>query len=1094
MNKSILSLAVASVISVGAHAGVEDLLITEMTQATDAKVGTLEITNTGTDPLSLTGIKIVQHSANSYNNNYNNEMLDADGNPLLAGRTLAPNASLVIVDNRTTKEFRESFAKDADIVVSPYVSGKHNNLNINGDDGFYIEVDGKIVDRIGAVENKVKWATNTTLRRKLAADGTTPKQSATFDETQWQSIMPLKTDTLGEPNLPAADAEDIMDIFTCPANKSELTAISTIQGTGHTSPLVGQDVAVEGIITAKVSLPNQGFYLRDLESDGNPETSDGIFVSTSAAGSLEVGQTICIGSEVKESEGQTHLTAAGDFKWNVTNSSITSTTPTVVEVMESDDGSFDNTLERYEGMLVKLPDDLNPLEEGKQDMRVTRNYSFNHHKGDHKRNNIVLAYKRINVQPNHLFEAGSPESKTAAKQNLDYRLVLEDVKNPAYNDGQVLSYYPEFNRDAKANYIRIDDSVFNVEGVISQYETEHDTATNKPVYDYSLTVLNELQPTTDKENPINFIHNMDREDYRDKSEKYDEVYEPKISEAVEKDHFSIRVAGQNLLNFFNSPFGGDANLYGQSRGAESEAEYLKQREKLVKAVQALDADVLALMEMENNGFGTDSAIAEMVNQVNVKYVDERAQGSTISDTSTENRYVFVGFDHNGNQRLDNLDAIGKDSIATGIMYRPAKMSIERTRVIDMPRQKAPAIVNAQGLDMYNKAGEILEDGENYHRNALVVTFVINQTGKRLTLAVNHLKSKGSTCWEDWQGVDFGDETVWDKYSAPNPDLQGSCAEFRVSGAVHLGEEMEGIPGDKIILGDLNAYGKEDALLVLTENPRNKKLVSASHTFIGYKPQFNEAGTPANITKTYGYVDIVGKILKAKGEMPWSYSYSDVVGSLDHILITPSLEDRVIDAADWHINAPESDMYSYSNKYKKVEGTGTHRFYQDDVFRSSDHDPALLTLSYKHGEADPGHAVRLPKLKKVIRVPYQVPAAAGAQKGDVATISLSPTNDEARLDLNHMTLPSVVLTEDNQSLVNFQVFGAPSAYYHATLTLKRDGKVVEGSSQSFEVNVTGRDSLVADIVEEKSDGSGGSTGFISMLSLFGLAALRRRIRK
>lgn len=163
--------------------------------------------------------------------------------------------------------------------------------------------------------------------------------------------------------------------------------------------------------------------------------------------------------------------------------------------------------------------------------------------------------------------------------------------------------------------------------------------------------------------------------------------------------------------------------------------------------------------------------------------------------------------------------------------------------------------------------EILEDGQNYHRDALVVTFIINQTGKRLTLSVNHLKSKGSSCWEEWQDVEFGNATTWNNREAPDLDYQGACAEFRVAGAVHLGEEMEDVLGDKIILGDLNAYGKEDPVLVLTENPRNKTIVTASHTFLGPKPQFNEDGSPVTITKTYGYIDIVGEKFKEKGKTP-----------------------------------------------------------------------------------------------------------------------------------------------------------------------------------------------------------------------------------
>ncbi|QYK00912.1 ExeM/NucH family extracellular endonuclease [Shewanella psychrotolerans] len=1082
MKKSFLSLAIASTISMGAFAGVEDLLITEMTQSTDAIVGAVEITNTGSDAFTFTDdVTAYQRSSGKYDN----ELLNADAKPLLSGYTLAPGASMVVVNSRSSEEFRNAIATQGGmVVVSTYdPSNKYNNLYMTSDDGFFLKNGDTVIDRVGAVNETSKWATNTTLRRKKAADGTNPVQSGTFDAAKWQNILPMRFDDLGKSELPAADAEDIMDIFTCPTDQNEIKSPSEVQGTGFTSPLIAEGetesaekVAVEGIITAKVSLPHEGFYLRNIISDNDPETSDGIFVRSSAAGDLKVGQTVCIGSKVVEYQGQTQLSADTAFSWNVTDTDIL-TQPTDIEVLSSDNGSFDKTLERYEGMLVNLPRDLDPQTDGDQDMRIARSFSYNYLSSPNGRNNMVAAYKRPNLQPNHLHVAGSPESKAAYEQNNDYRLVIESATK---SNGTDIPYYAGFNSDPHTNYIRIDDSIVDAQGVISQYETEAIPGTDKFEQDYSLTVTNQL--TSD-----NFIHNLPR------------TTKPDLKDNVAKDDFAIRVASQNLFNFFNSPFGGDNNNYGQSRGAETYDEYIHQRTKLVEIIRAQDADVMALMEIENNGFGDASAIAEIVNQVNIQYVDERAQDYN-GPNSTENRYVFVGFDNNGNQMLDNLDAIGSDAIATGIIYRPSKMSIERTRVIPMPQQKAPTIVNDLGEVIKDQNEEILENGQNYHRDALVVTFIVNQTGKRLTLSVNHFKSKGSTCWEEWQGVEFGNAKTWDNRSAPDADFQGSCAEFRVAGAVHLAEEMKDIPGDKIILGDLNSYGKEDAVLVLTENPRNKTIVTASHTFLGPKPQFNEDGSPVVITKTYGYIDIVGEKFKEKGKTPWSYSYNDEIGSLDHILISPSLKDRVIDATDWHVNAAETGLYDYQNSFKgSIDGTGAHKFYKGDFYRASDHDPALISLSYKPGDADANVPLNLPKLRKLIKVPYQIPTDISAQVGDVATISMTPVDDEQRLDLTQMVQPNVVISNDETALVNFEVFGAPSAIYKVTVSLQRDGELVEGSKKTFRAKVSNRDALIADIVEEETDNTGGngkagSAGFISLLSLFGLAAIRRRLRK
>ncbi|MBR9727372.1 ExeM/NucH family extracellular endonuclease [Shewanella intestini] len=1060
MKKTLLSLALASMFSTTAYAGVDDLIFTEMVQASTQNVdnaialGSVEITNThATESFTFTDDTALYILGSG---RHENKLSTANGAPLLTGLTIAPGKSLVVLNTGATDEYKDTITANGGDFVIGEGSARYTNFFINGDDGVYLKHNGSVIDRIGTVGNSSYWAVDTTLRRRLDSEGNIPVQAATFDASQWEVTSPLDTSTVGKANYAEAFTP-----FVC----ENLTTIGEIQGPGSVSPLVGQSVAVEGVVSAVVSLPASGFYIRDLVPDGNPLTSDGIFVKSGSANTNMVGQTVCLGSVVAESYDQTQLDAE---VWEVTDTSYTPTLATDIEVLESDGGLFATTLERYEGMLVNLPQDINPLEDGDQNMRVSRSFSFNY---DSYRNNITLAYKRPNLQPNQKFIAGSPESAAAAAQNDDYRLVVESATKAANG---VIPYYPDFLNSPHTDYIRIDDSVVGMEGVISY-----------SYGDYALTVTNELKSH-------NFIKNIPRTD------------SPDLDETTAADRFAIRIAAQNLFNYFNSPFGGAQNQFGQSRGADTHHEFIQQKTKLVAAIRALDADVVGLMEMENNGFGLTSAIADLVNEVNVYYNDEWANNHD-KPYSTENRYVFVGFDHNGNQILDELDALGSDAIATGIIYRPSKLSIERTRVVTMPQQKAPTIVNDNNEVIKDGKDEILESGQNYHRDALVTTFLVNQTGKRLTLAVNHFKSKGSTCWEDWQGVEFGDAVKWTS-SAPDLDKQGSCAEFRVSGAVQLAEEMEKIDGDKIILGDLNSYAKEDAILVLTENPRNKTLTTASHTFIGTKPQFNLDGSPVNINKTYGYVDILSKVFEQKGKTAWSYSYNDELGSLDHILISPSLEERVLDATDWHINAAESSLYDYNMEYKCDDDEDSetdnkcddnnlvNKFYAPDHFRSSDHDPALVSLSYLPGETDAGRSMYLTKLNKLVKVPYSIPEAAGALAGDVATIKITPQNDDDRLDLGQLVEPNVVLTKDGTTLVNFEVFGAPSAEYSAKVELLRDGEVVPGSGLTFDLEIANRDTLVAEIKQEEKDNSGGSMGFISLLSLLGLSALRRRNRK
>ncbi len=76
-----------------------------------------------------------------------------------------------------------------------------------------------------------------------------------------------------------------------------LTAIHDIQGAAHISPLAGQSVSTSGIVTAKVS---NGFYLQDPSPDADPATSEGIFVFTSSAPAVAVGDAAQVSGRVSE--------------------------------------------------------------------------------------------------------------------------------------------------------------------------------------------------------------------------------------------------------------------------------------------------------------------------------------------------------------------------------------------------------------------------------------------------------------------------------------------------------------------------------------------------------------------------------------------------------------------------------------------------------------------------------------------------------------------------------------------------------------------------------------------------------------------------
>jgi predicted extracellular nuclease len=97
--------------------------------------------------------------------------------------------------------------------------------------------------------------------------------------------------------------------------------IHDIQGAAHVSPLSGQAVNnVSGIVTV---VRNNGFYLEDPNPDANEATSEGIFVFTSSAPTVAVGDSILVSGTVSE------FRPGGDSE-NLSTTQITSPSITTV--------------------------------------------------------------------------------------------------------------------------------------------------------------------------------------------------------------------------------------------------------------------------------------------------------------------------------------------------------------------------------------------------------------------------------------------------------------------------------------------------------------------------------------------------------------------------------------------------------------------------------------------------------------------------------------------------------------------------------------------------------------------------------------------
>src|SRR5262245_19026585 len=90
-------------------------------------------------------------------------------------------------------------------------------------------------------------------------------------------------------------------------------AIHEIQGAGHTSPLVSKKVRTHGIVTAKSGF---GFFIQEAVGDADPATSDGLFVFTSSAPTVAVGDDAQVEGVVSE------FTPGGLGTGNLSNTEI----------------------------------------------------------------------------------------------------------------------------------------------------------------------------------------------------------------------------------------------------------------------------------------------------------------------------------------------------------------------------------------------------------------------------------------------------------------------------------------------------------------------------------------------------------------------------------------------------------------------------------------------------------------------------------------------------------------------------------------------------------------------------------------------------
>lgn len=486
--------------------------------------------------------------------------------------------------------------------------------------------------------------------------------------------------------------------------------IPQIQGAGDTSPFADTVQTTEGVITMKFA---GGYFIQDINGDGDPATSDGILVFSATTDSV-VGDLVRVKGTVTEykpagaTRSYTEITGVGSTAVKLSGGHPVN--PTIVDYPRY-------SLDRYQGMLVSFPQPL-------VINQTTSLPTFGE---------LMLASKRRET-PTNLYRAGTPEAVAMAQANADDQVVLTDATNVT----PTVTTLPYFDYTDKT--VRVGDIVSNVVGAV-----DFGTIGNQQA-GYKLQPL--TLPTVSRANP--------------------RTAAPVVAAG------NVKVASANVLNFFTT-FTDGADVDGGTgkgcteggvssasncRGANNLIEFNRQRDKIVKELVALNADVVGLMEIQNNG---DYAVDYLVRQLN---------GQLGAGT-----YGYV----------PGAPITGTDAIRVAMIYKPAAVSL---------------------------VGAAMSDGDAVNnRPPLAQTFKA-ANGAKFSVVVNHLKSKigcPSSGAADFAG------------NNDSGDGQACWNALRKAQALRLSNDFvpqvisASQDPDVLLIGDFNAHGMEDPITLLTDS-------------------------------------------------------------------------------------------------------------------------------------------------------------------------------------------------------------------------------------------------------------------------------------
>lgn len=582
----------------------------------------------------------------------------------------------------------------------------------------------RLVDAGAATIDLVAWGTTATpFEGTGPAGGTTNATSVSRNATFVDTDQNVTDFTVGAPT-----PQNSGTVPPPPGDTVDAT-IAAIQGTGTASPLVGQTVRTDGVVTAAYPTGGLNGYVIQTAGtggaiDASHTASDAVFVFSSAtAGSVAIGDHVQVTGLVSEFFGLTEVTVA-------TASGLVKLDPAAAVTPVTGTWPATNAArEALESMLFQPTGDL------------TISNTF----GTNQYGEVGLAAGTTPLlQTTEVARPSTPQAAAVAADNAARAVTLDD--------GSSINFLSAANTGLTPPYVSLTNPV----------RVGAAATIDAPVIlDYRNDVW-KLNPTS--------------------AGAADVTFENDRTVAPEPVGGDLTVASFNVLNYFttlgagtigctsfNDRLGDPVTVSGgcPPRGAWDPADLQRQQDKIVAAINSLDADVVGLLEIENSaalGEVADEALGTLVDALNA------AAGSEV--------WAFVP------SSSELPPAAEMDVINNAIIYRTA--AVERT---------GPS----------HALGTLSGDNQAFGnaREPIAQAFTPVGGGTPFLVVVNHFKSKGSA------GPLPGD--------ADTGDGQGASNASRVAQATALRDWVPTIQGDAqsvALVGDFNSYTKEDPLQVL----------------------------------------------------------------------------------------------------------------------------------------------------------------------------------------------------------------------------------------------------------------------------------------